>query len=117
MYGFAVQESDKFKVEMEEAVFWLYSHNLEQSHDFADKKLNELQQEVNGLKDHLKKTPHIGQADEISGVRRFPLYSGRYLVTWTTDEVKKIITLLEFIDSKYPRQLRQFQMTHEFDED
>lgn len=117
MEEFAIQESDKFKVEMEEAIFWLYSHNLEQSQDFADKKLYELQQEVTGLKSHLKNTPRIGQADEISGVRRFPLYGGRYLVTWTTDETKKVITLLEFIDSKYPRQLRQFQMTHESDED
>ncbi len=71
MEEFQVQESDKFKAEMEEAVFWLYSHNLEQSQDFADKKALELQQEVNSLKTHLKKTPRIGQADEISGIRRF----------------------------------------------
>ena len=116
MEEFRIQESERFKIEMEDAIFWLYSHNLEQSLDFADKKSNELQQEVNGLKVHLQKTPHIGQADEISGVRRFPLYDGRYLATWTTDEEKKIVTLLEFIDSKYPRQLRQFQMTHESDD-
>ena len=117
MEEFEIQESDKFKVEMEEAVFWLYSHNLESTEEFADKKSRELQQEVNGIKAHLKKTPRFGQADEISGVRRFPLYDGRYLVTWTTDESKKLITLLQFIDSKYPRQLRQFQMTHESDKE
>lgn len=111
MEVFEVQESEKFRVEMEEAVFWLYSHNLEQSQDFADQKALELQQEVNGLKNHLKKTPRIGQADEISGIRRFPLYDGRFLATWTIDQVKKLVTLLEFIDSKYPKQLRQFQMT------
>ncbi len=116
MEEFDVQESDRFKVEMEEAVFWLYSHNLEQSQEFADQKYLELQQEVNGIKAHLTKTPRIGQADEILGARRFPLYDGRYMVTWTTDEKKKIVTLLEFIDSKYPRQLRQFQMPHESDE-
>lgn len=117
MEEFDVQESDKFKVEMEEAVFWLYSHNLEQSQEFADKKSLELQQEVDGIKVHLKKTPSIGQAEDVSGVRRFPLYSGRYLVTWTTDELKKLVTLLEFIDSKYPRQLREFHMTHESDDE
>lgn len=111
MKEFDVQESEKFRAEMEEAVFWLYSHNLEQSQNFADKKTLELQQEVNGLKNHLKKTPHIGQADEVSGIRRFPLYDGRYLATWTTDQVKQLVTLLEFIDSKYPKQLRQFHMT------
>jgi hypothetical protein len=117
MQEFDVQESDKFKVELEEAVFWLYSHNLEQSQEFADQKLIELQQEVNGVKVHLKKTPRIGQADEISGIRRFPLYSGRYLLTWTTDETKRLVTLLEFIDSKYPKELRHFHMTHESDEE
>lgn len=111
MEEFTVQESDKFNAEMEEAVFWLYSHNLEQSQDFADKKALELQQEVNGLKNHLKKTPRIGQADKISGIRRFPLYDGRFLATWTTDIVNHLVNLLEFIDSKYPKQLRQFQMT------
>ena len=45
MEEFTVQESDKFHADMEEAVFWLYSHNLEQSQDFADKKSLELQQE------------------------------------------------------------------------
>lgn len=111
MEEFDVQESDKFKAEMEEAVFWLYSHNLEQSQNFADKKALELEQEVNTLKNHLKKTPRIGQADEISGIRRFPLYDGRFLATWTTNQDKKLVLLLEFIDSKYPKQLRQFYMT------
>ena len=81
MEEFNVQESDTFNVEMEEAVFWLYSHNIEQSEEFADEKLLKLHQEVNGLKSHLKKTSHFGQADEIYGVRRFPLYGGRYLAT------------------------------------
>jgi len=111
MNEFEVQETDKFTAEIEDAVFWLYSHNLKQSQDFADKKALELQQEVNGLKNHLKKTPRIGQADEISGIRRFPIYDGRFLATWTTDEAKKLVTLLEFIDSKYPKQLRQFHMS------
>lgn len=111
MEEFDVQESDKFKAEMEEAVFWLYSHNLEQSQDFADKKALELQQEVNVLKNHLKKTPRIGQADEISGIRRFPMYEGRFLITWTTNQEKNLVTLLEFLDSKYPKQLRQFHMS------
>ena len=116
MREYDIQESQRFKTEMEEAVFWLYSHNLELSQEFADKKSLELQQEVDGLKGHLKKTPRIGQSDEISGLRRFPLYSGRYSVTWTTDETKRLVTLLEFMDSKYPQLLRHVQMTHESDD-
>ena len=42
MEVFDVQESDQFKIQLEEAILWLYSHNLEQSQEFADKKYLEL---------------------------------------------------------------------------
>lgn len=113
MEDFDVQESDQFRVELEEAVLWLYSHNLEQSVEFADKKYFELQQEVNSLKTNLKRNPRMGQADEISGIRKFPLYQGRYYVTWLLIEAQKTVLILEFIDSKYPKQLRQFQVEEE----
>lgn len=109
MEEYEVQESDRFKAELEEAVLWLYSHNLEQSQDFADQKYFELQQEVNALKNHLKRNPRMGQTDEVSGIRRFPLYGGRYLATWLVIEAQKTAVLLEFIDSKYPKELRTFQ--------
>ncbi len=60
MQAFEILESDKFKAELEEAAFWLYTHNLEQSQEFADRKFLELEQDINGLKLHLKKTPHMG---------------------------------------------------------
>lgn len=103
---FEVQESDRFKTEMEEAVLWLYSHNLEQSEEFADQKYFELQQEVNTLKNHLKRNPRMGQADEVTGIRRFPLHNGRFVATWLVIEASKTAILLEFIDSKYPKELR-----------
>lgn len=117
MESFDVQESDQFKAQLEEAIVWLYSHNLEQSQEFADKKYLELQHEVNSLKNHLQRTPRIGQADNVSGLRRFPLYGGRYLATWLTIESQKTVLLLEFIDSKYPQQMREFQMTIDPDDD
>ncbi|MCB0407575.1 MAG: hypothetical protein KDD34_05170 [Bdellovibrionales bacterium] len=49
MNDFEVLESDQFKIELEEAALWLYSFNLKQSQEFADKKHLELQQEVDGL--------------------------------------------------------------------
>lgn len=104
---FEVWESNKFREELEEAILWLYSHNLEQSEKFANQKHLELQQEVNALENRLKRNPQIGQADEISGIRRFPLYNGRYLATWLTVDVQKKVILLEFIDSKYPKNLRR----------
>lgn len=109
MQAFEILESDQFKAELEEAAFWLYAHNLEQSQEFADRKFLELEQDINGLKLHLRKTPHMGQADEVSGIRRFPLYDGRYVVTWIINEDAKTLTLLEFLDSKYPQTLREFQ--------
>lgn len=110
MEEFEVQESDRFKADLEETILWLYSHNLEQSQEFADQKYFELQQEVNALKSHLKRNPRMGQADEVSGIRRFPLYSGRYFATWLIIEVQKTAILLEFIDSKYPKELRQVHL-------
>lgn len=51
----------------------------------------------------------MGQADEISEIRRFPIYGGRYVVTWVINGDAKTIILLEFLDSKYPQSLREFQ--------
>lgn len=33
---------------------------------------------------------------------------GRYLVTWCLNENAGTITLLEFVDSKYPKDFREF---------
>lgn len=98
--SFEIQETDRF---------WLYSQNVEQSQEFADRKFLELEQEINALKNHLRKTPRMGQADEITGLRRFPIYEGRYSATWMIDDSKKVVTLLAFQDSKYPQNLREFK--------
>ena len=110
---FKVMETNKFLADLEEALYWLYSNNLEQSQDFADRKFHELEQEINTLKVHLKETPRMGQIDEVSGLRRFPVYGGRYIASWIIDETANTVTLLEFRDAKYPQRLREFQ----FDED
>lgn len=95
MEAFEIQESDRFKNELEVSILWLYSHNLELSQEFADQKYFELQHEVNTLKNHLKRNPRMGQADEVSGIRRFPLHGGRYLATWLVIEAQKTAILLE----------------------
>ncbi len=107
--AFEILETEKFQADLEDALFWLYSHNLEQSEDFADRKFLELELEINHLKIHLSETPRMGQADEVLGLRRFPVYGGRYLVTWIIDDVASTVTLVEFIDSKYPKTLREFK--------
>lgn len=109
MNEFKVFETDKFKSDLEEAAFWLYSHNLEQSESFADKKFIELQNEINDLKNHLKKTPFIGQADELTKIRSFPIYDGRFLANWFINEHARSVIILNLFDSKYPRDLREFK--------
>lgn len=108
MAAFQVFESAKFATDLEEAAFWLYSHNLEQSQEFADLKFLELGQEINALKKHLSQNPRMGQADSISSIRRFPVYAGRFAVTWIVNDEARTLTLLEFLDSKYPPALRTF---------
>ena len=92
--AFKVREADSFKADLEEAAFWLYRHNLEQSQESADHKFLELEQEINELKIRLTETPRMGQADEVSGLRRFPIYDGRYSATWLIDDTSQTVTLL-----------------------
>jgi hypothetical protein len=106
--AYAILESENFRSDLEEAAMWLYIHNLEQSQNFADRKLLDLENEIENLKTHLTSTPSIGQEDESSILRRLPVYDGRYLVTWITNEKSQTVTLLALIDSKYPRKLREF---------
>ena len=47
MDDFEVLESDRFKGELEEVILWLYSHNLEQSQEFADQKYFEYKDAAN----------------------------------------------------------------------
>ena len=49
MKRYAVEESLKFEADLEDAVIWLYFHNLEQSQEFAERKSLELKQEVKAL--------------------------------------------------------------------
>lgn len=86
MAKYRVLETQKFLTELEEAAAWHYFHNLDQSQEFANHKFQELQQEVKNLEQHLTETLYLGQADKISGLRRFPVYGGRYFATWIVDE-------------------------------
>lgn len=107
---YAIKRSEDFEINVEDSLVWLYLHNSEQSQDFAEQKSLELRQEIKDLEQHLAQTPYMGQADEISGLRRFPLYGGRFVAIWTIDEHAHIVMLVEFIDSKYPQKLREYKI-------
>lgn len=108
MSQFEIEETDQFLKDVEEAAVWILLSNIEQSVSFAETKANQLATDLNSLKERLKKYPESGETDDIQGLRKFPVYEGRYSAKWTINHVKKIVILVALSDSKYPRNLRQF---------
>ncbi len=105
---FAIEESDQFLRDVEEAAVWILLSNIEHSESLAEAKVQEFSDGLNALKARLKKYPESGEADQIQGLRKFPIYDGRYSANWIVDPVRKSVTLVALSDSKYPRSLRQF---------
>lgn len=95
---------------MEESAVWILESNLEHSEDLAIRKVNDFQTEIEALKDRLKDFPDSGEEDLIKGVRKFPIYNGRYSVKWVVQKSNKLITLIALSDSKYPKALRNIQL-------
>lgn len=108
MSAYKVFESSQFLEDVEEAVVWVLLTNAEQSESFAKKKADELQVELVSLKERLQNFPESGESASIRSIRRFPIYGGRYSVTWLVNHIIRTITLISLTDSKYPKQLRQF---------
>ena len=106
---YSIQESDQFLKDVEEAAVWILLSNIEQSEALAEKKVDEFNDDLNALKARLQDFPESGEGDEIKGLRRFPIYEGRYSAKWVVSHITKTATLITLSDSKYPQQLRQFQ--------
>lgn len=105
---FEILESDQFLADVEEAAVWIISTNIEQSDSLAESKLDELGEELNSLRERLRRHPESGESDSIDGLRKFPVYGGRYSAKWIVSHSDRRVTLLALSDSKYPRRLRQF---------
>ena len=95
--------------DVEESAVWILLSNIEQSESLAENKVNEFNSELNSLKDQLQNFPESGEADVIQGIRRFPIYGGRYSAKWIVNHVRKVVVLISLSDSKYPKNLRHFQ--------
>jgi len=108
MSPFEIEETDQFLKDVEEAAVWILLNNIEQSVSFAETKVHQLAADLNSLKERLKKYPESGETDEIQGLRKFPVYEGRYSAKWTINHANKAVILVALSDSKYPRNLRQF---------
>jgi hypothetical protein len=104
--GFTVQKSAQFLFELEESAIWILESNIEQSEELALRKVDEFQREIEALEERLKSFPESGECDQIKGVRKFPIYEGRYSVKWVVQKSEKLITLISISDSKYPKVLR-----------
>ncbi|NJM09552.1 MAG: hypothetical protein HC883_01230 [Bdellovibrionaceae bacterium] len=107
---YEIDESDQFLRDVEEAAVWILLTNLEQSESLADAKLNDFRTDLSSLRDRLKSYPESGEADDIQGLRKFPIYEGRYSAKWIVNHAARRVTLVALSDSKYPRNLRQFQI-------
>lgn len=110
MSKFTIYESDQFLRDVEEAAIWILVTNLEQSESLAEKKVNEFNFELKALKNRLTQFPESGEEDTIKGIRKFPIYGGRYSVKWIMSDNEKRVTLITLADSKYPKKLRNFGM-------
>ena len=109
MLKYSTEESDQFLKDVEEAAVWVLLTNIEQSEALAEKKVGDLNSELNTLKARLQEFPESGEVDSIHGIRRFPVYDGRYSAKWIVNHVTKTVTFITLSDSKYPKQLRQVQ--------
>ncbi|MGZ3772714.1 MAG: hypothetical protein ACXVCY_07610 [Pseudobdellovibrionaceae bacterium] len=118
--SYSVQASVEFLNNLEEAVDWLYSHNEQQSIEFANKKKAQFENEVNTLKDRLSTNPYsIGTEilAKVPAYRKISIYGGRYQAEWTINDSKKEVNLLRLKDLVYPAELRYKEFHLEDDED
>ncbi|OFZ17757.1 MAG: hypothetical protein A2Z20_02680 [Bdellovibrionales bacterium RBG_16_40_8] len=107
---YEIEEADQFLKDVEEAAVWILITNLEQSESLANKKVNDLKTDLDSLRERLRSYPESGEAGEVPGLRRFPIYEGRYSAKWIVIHSARLVTLVALSDSKYPRQLRQFHI-------
>lgn len=110
MPKYQVDESDQFLKNVEEAAVWILESNFDQSEVMANAKVDELGAELNALKERLGDFPESGEADSVRGLRRFPIYEGRFSAKWIVNHTSKAVVLISLADSKYPRKLRQFSL-------
>jgi len=106
---YEVDESDQFLKDIEEAAVWILLSNIEQSETLADAKVGEFEADMNSLKERLRDFPESGESDAIQGLRKFPIYDGRFSAKWIVNHAARSVVLITLSDSKYPRPLRQFQ--------
>ena len=117
MINYSVNESDQFLKDVEEIAVWILISNIEQSESLAEKKVDELSAEIVALKARLRVFPESGDTENITGIRNFPLYSGRYSAKWIIDYVGKTVNLIALTDSKYPKSLREIHLDDDFEEE
>lgn len=106
---YSISEADQFLADVEEAAVWILLSNVEQSEALAEKKVDDFHADLMSLKNRLRDFPESGESDTIEGIRRSPIYEGRYSAKWIVNHVTKTVIFISLSDSKYPKQLRQFQ--------
>ncbi|MFM6929239.1 MAG: hypothetical protein ACKOX6_12300 [Bdellovibrio sp.] len=109
--------TNPFKEDFQDVVNYILQSNLE-SYDlsFCEAKIDDFQDEVLGLIDDLVLFPEQGVRDKSSGVRKKPIYRGRYSVRWVVDDTTRVVHLIGLKDNERPKELR-YKHTIESGED
>ena len=113
MTFFTIFESNQFLKDIEDIAYWILISNIEQSESLAERKADEFQAQLINLKERLQEFPEMGEMDIILGVRKFPIYEGRYSVKWIANRSNKSVTLLAISDSKYPKNIKTYLINDE----
>ncbi len=94
------------KSKVEDCVFWLMSHYLDEyGSEYAEKMIGQIQQEIEELMGRLSKMPRIYESVIDSNpiqARGHTVHDGRYLIVWEIHEASKTIVITDFRDLKYP---------------
>lgn len=106
MSQYQINATSNFLKDVEEISFWIFVTNVEQSKNLAEAKLSQLESELITLKKKIQNFPESGEEVATRGVRKIPIYDGRYSVRWIVDHHKKTATLISLLDSRYPKKLR-----------
>jgi predicted Rossmann fold nucleotide-binding protein DprA/Smf involved in DNA uptake len=106
---YQINATSNFLKDVEEISFWIFVTNVEQSENLAEAKLSQLESDLIVLKKKIQNFPESGEEVATRGVRKIPIYDGRYSARWIVDHDKKTVTLISLLDSRYPKQLRNIQ--------
>ena len=104
--NYVVTSGLTFNSKLEECAIWLTGYyRADYDDEYAERKINQLQQEIKDLVSRISKMPRIYETVKNSNseeTRAHSVHDGRYLIVWEIHETSRTVTLTDFRDLKYP---------------